>query len=114
MVLSEFLHKQVSQLLGNFCRERVPCERFQGLRLGFSIRDNHVTLYEERCDPMDNQEWLRTPIARFTYNDQLNQWVLFSIDRQLRWHIYQNVGPSLNLARLIQALDDDPTGVFWN
>lgn len=113
MSLPELLHKQANQLLEKFCRERVPCERYQGLRLGYRFKDNHVTLFEERIDPAGGEEWLRTPIARFSYSAELNQWVLYSIDRQLHWQIYQNVNPSLNLARLIHALDDDPTGRFW-
>ena len=113
MALPEFLHKQARQLLENFCRERIPCARFQGMRLSFRINGNHITLFEEWSDPESEEETRREPLARFTYNDELNQWVLFSIDREQRWHIYQGVGPSLNLARLIQALDDDPTGIFW-
>lgn len=113
MQLPELLQKQAQQQLDKFCRKRVPCERFQGFRLGYSFSDNHITLFEERLAGSGLEEWLRTPIARFSYSPDLNQWVLYSIDRDLRWHIYQNVTPSLNLCRLIKALDDDPIGIFW-
>jgi len=113
MEIPELLQKQAIQQLDKFCRERIPCERFHGLRLGYNLKDNHVTLYEERLTPVSDDEWLRTPIARFSYCADLNQWVLYSIDRDLRWHIYQNIPPSLNLSRLIKALDDDPIGIFW-
>ena len=113
MPLPEILHKQAHQLLEKYCRERVPCQRYHGLRLNFRFDGNHVTLFEEYPQPEDESQQQNTPIARFTYNSELNQWVLFSIDQQERWQIYQSIGPSLNLARLIQALDDDPTGIFW-
>jgi len=113
MRLPELLHKQATQLLDKFCRERVPCKRYQGLKLNFSIIDTHVTLFEEYLDPLSSEQWLRNPIARFTYVTDPNQWVLYSIDRQQRWHIYQSIKPSLNLTRLIRALDEDPTGAFW-
>ena len=113
MPLPELLHKQAQQQLDKFCRERVPCERFQGFRLGYSFSENHVTLFEERFNPAGEEERLHTPIARFSYSPDLNQWVLYSIDRDLRWHIYQSITPSLNLSRLIKALDDDPIGIFW-
>ncbi len=111
-MLPELLQKQAVQLLDKFCRERVPCRRYQGLRLNYSISDNHVTLYEEYLDPI-SENWLQNPIARFSFACELNQWALYSIDRQQRWHIYQSINPSLNLNRLIKALDEDFTGVFW-
>ncbi len=113
MQLPELLKKQAMRQLDKFCQERVPCDRYQGLRLGYSFADNHVTLFEERAEPSGGEDWLRTPIARFSYSPELNQWALYSIDRELRWHIYQNITPSLNLNILIKALDDDLAGVFW-
>lgn len=113
MALPELLQKQTIRLLDKFCRERIPCERYQGRRLVYSIADNHVTLFEERIDSEEEESWLRTPIARFCYSSELNQWALYSTDPQQRWHIYQNINPSLNLGRLIKALDDDPIGIFW-
>jgi len=113
MHLPELIHKQAIQLLEKYCRERVPCDRYQGLRLGYRLAGNHVTLFEEWQDPSNEEEWLRAPIARFSFSPELNQWALFSIDHQLRWHIYQIVNPSLNLAHLLKAVDDDPTGIFW-
>ena len=111
-MLPELLEKQAKVLLDKFCKERIPCDRFQGLRLGYSIAESHITLFEERLNPA-GEGWLSSPIARFCYIPDLNQWVLYSIDRQLRWHIYQSIKPSLNLNRLIKALDEDPTGIFW-
>ena len=113
MLLPELLQKQAKHILDKFCRERVPCKRYQGLRLNYNIYDNHVTLFEEYLDPTGGEDWLRTSIARFKYTPELNQWALYSIDRQQRWHIYQGIKPSLNLNRLIKALDEDPTGIFW-
>ncbi len=113
MQLPELLQKQATQLLDKFCRERVPCKRYQGLRLSYSINDSHVTLFEEYLDPTSGEDWLHTTIARFSYSPELNQWALYSIDRQQRRHISQNIKPSLNLSRLVKALDEDPTGIFW-
>jgi hypothetical protein len=112
-MLPELLHKQAQQLLNKFCRERIPCARFQGRRLGYSFADNHVTLFQECPAATGGEDWLRRPIARFAYTPELNQWALFSIDAQLHWHLYLNVNPSLNLGRLIEALNEDPTGIFW-
>ena len=111
-MLPELLQRQATLLLDKFCQNRVPCERFQGLRLGYCVAASHITLHEERRNPA-GEGWLRCPVARFCYSPDLNQWVLYSIDRQLRWHIYQNIKPSLNLNHLIKALDEDPTGIFW-
>ena len=51
MSLPELLEKQARQLLDKFCDERVPCERYQGLRLSYRLNGNHVTLFEEWLDP---------------------------------------------------------------
>lgn len=112
-MLPELLQRQAHRLLDKFCQERVPCERFHGLRLGYSMGDNQVTLFEERLAPAAEDNWLRTPIARFVYSPEQNQWLLFSLDKNLCWQIDKDIAPSLNLKCLIEALDNDPNGRFW-
>jgi len=40
-------------------------------------------------------------------------WSLFWRDRNLRFHAYDLVAPTVSIEELLAALDRDPTAIFW-
>jgi hypothetical protein len=61
----------------------------------------------------DGSEWTTLPIARLRYTMADRSWRLFWRDRNLRFHEYDLLGPSRNIADLLDELDRDPTCIFW-
>ncbi len=113
MPLPELIRKSAEKILSRYCEEKIPpCAR-QQLRLVYQIRDDNATLYEERPLLSDPERWLAAPIAQFRFNHELRQWSLHVSDRNHCWHLYANIGPTLNLSRLLQHLDEDPFRIFW-
>ena len=41
------------------------------------------------------------------------EWTLFWRDRNHRWHRYKYTAPTTEIARLLEEIDRDPTGIFW-
>jgi hypothetical protein len=113
MALPELIRKSAEKLLTRYCRERVPVCAHDQVRLGFSIRDNHITLFQERTGFSEPGQWIASPVAQFRYDPDLCQWTLHYPDRNRKWHFYLNAGPHLDLARLLRHLDEDPLGIFW-
>ena len=113
MPLPELLKKRAEKLLDEYCRTRVPSWLKEEMRLDFSIEDNSATVFQERRRCQGSCEWFRFPLAQFRYTSALNQWTLHHYDDNQHWQLYLNVSPSLDLSRLILAVDEDPLGFFW-
>ncbi|PLX94898.1 MAG: hypothetical protein C0619_02070 [Desulfuromonas sp.] len=113
MALPQLLHKRAERLLDEYCRTRVPSWLKEELRLEFTIESETATVFQERRRCQGSCEWFRFPLAQFRYSEELNQWSLHHYDEQQQWRLYLNVNPSLDLNKLIQAVDADPMGFFW-
>jgi len=58
-------------------------------------------------------EWTSFPIARLRYTIADKTWTLYWRDRNLRFHIYDQLAPSNQVEDLLSGLDHDPTCIFW-
>jgi hypothetical protein len=52
-------------------------------------------------------------IARLRYNGQRGEWTLYWPDRNARWHRYDRIAPSSDVATLLAEIESDPTAIFW-
>jgi hypothetical protein len=114
MALPELLKKSAEKLLTEFCLQREPCCEQNHSRLSFRIGDDRVTLIEERWAYLEQGRWLVQPMAQFRYHSELVQWSLHYFNNSKKtWVFYLNVGPSLDLAKLLRHVEDDPFNMFW-
>ena len=113
MALPQLLQKRAEKLLDEYCRTRVPSWLKEELRLDFTIEGEEATLFQERRRCQGSCEWFRVPLALFRYSAVLNQWSLHHYDENQQWRLYLNASPSLDLHKLIHAVDADPMGFFW-
>jgi hypothetical protein len=60
-----------------------------------------------------DSEWIRAPIARLTYSEQVRKWTLYYADRNSRFRRYGKCGPTQYVAELLDEIDADPTCIFW-
>jgi hypothetical protein len=58
-------------------------------------------------------EWTRHPIARLRYTRSRREWTLYWRDRNLRFHQYELIHPTADVAALLEEIDQDPTSIFW-
>ena len=98
-----------------WCEQRVP-EHARGpgpyrVRRG----PRHLTIVE--CRPPWREgtgpEWTRFPIARPRYTQATRTWSLYRRDRNLRFHLYNQLPPSPRVDDLLHEIDRDPTAIFW-
>ena len=98
-----------------WCRGRVPERVRDEVRVEVDVADRHLTIVE--CRPPwradMGAEWTRFPIARLRYVKTTGVWSLFWRDRNLRFHAYDLVVPTVNIEELLAELDRDPTAIFW-
>jgi hypothetical protein len=100
-------------ILSLYCEKRVPPHVRDKVRLTFRIEGSLVTLFEQRPRYDNPAVWLDLDVARFRYVAPRNQWELYWLDSNGRWHYYDRLRPSRSIEPLLAAVDNDPTGIFW-
>ncbi len=106
---------RAESLLRAYCDRRVPERARHQVRVEFELRDATATIVERRVPwrPVrPDEEWTRSPVARFRFDGVHGRWSLDWRDRNNRWHAY-DFEPAEDLGVLLTGVDLDPTGIFW-
>jgi hypothetical protein len=69
-------------------------------------------MFEERPDTLRPTEWSRMVVAQFRYDPPTAHWSLYCADRNVRWHLYDEIGPTKDIGLLLREVDEDPTGIW--
>ena len=114
MALPETEHQRAEELLGIFCKDKMASFKdLDTLEIGYSIKGNKVTLTESRPLFIDPGVWNEIKVAQFEYSPEMNNWTLYWYDRKNRRQPYPVARNKDTLEKLIQEVDKDPTGIFW-
>ncbi len=113
MELQKNIKDLVQHKLLAFCEQRVPHHVRDQVKLSIESRENVFTLFEESVRFNNPSQWTKSSIAQFRYKSKAKEWVLYCLDRNSRWHIYQYSKPTKNMDDLLKTLDEDSTGIFW-
>ena len=113
MLLPEFTIRLVETKLTEYCEHKIPIHARDQVKLIYKIIGNKVSLIETRPYHMNPSVWTETPIAQFRFDHETKKWVLYWMDRNSRWHLYDLVKPSADFEDMLKEFDRDPTGIFW-
>jgi hypothetical protein len=109
--LPEFLHKSATRRLEEFCRNAGQ-HPDKPRTLSYRITGLQVHLFEVRKGTSKTATTRELPMAQLRFNPELNQWSLHHQNGS-HWQLYLNVGPTLELDKLLTAINQDPLGFFW-
>jgi Protein of unknown function (DUF3024) len=114
MAFSELDLKRIDSTIGELCRSRSPPGHADELRFACDIDGHAVSIMEER-PPWDGSpgEWTRHGVARFRYFRSRNEWQLYWMRADLRWHVYEPAAPTNDLARLVRLVEEDKYCAFF-
>jgi len=105
--------KRIDRTVGELCRKCSPPEHADQLRTAYEVEGHSVTMYEER-PPWDGVgEWTRRGIARFRYLRSRDEWQLYWLRQDLRWHLYDPDEMPADLASLVALVAVDKYGAFF-
>ena len=98
-----------------WCAARVPEHARRQVRVECELAPRHLTIIERRMPWREDAgpEWTSLPIARLRYTAADKSWTLYWRDRNLRFHIYDQLAPSRRVEDLLAEIDRDPTCIFW-
>ncbi|TDX51828.1 DUF3024 domain-containing protein [Orenia marismortui] len=112
MALNELMRKRVGKILGEYCDNRIPVHVRDQIKLGYGIRGNNVTLFEERPS-FKSDEWVKMKIAQFRYNPEDNKWSLYWWRHTGRWYKYEEIEANSDFQVLLDEVEEDPICIFW-
>lgn len=98
-----------------YCASRVSEDLRDQVRVECSGRGRAITIVERRppWNPDFGSEWTEVKVAQLRYDAGSAAWSLFRSDANGRWHGYDGLGPTREVAPLLSEIDADPTGIFW-
>ncbi|MEK6775907.1 MAG: DUF3024 domain-containing protein [bacterium] len=88
MAFSEIELKKIDKLVGGLCRERIPVHLKDQLSLEYRVKGHEVVVYERRPYWSDPNEITETPVAKMKFLRTTNEWRLYWMRRDLKWHGY--------------------------
>lgn len=114
MPLPQLIKTIAEKKVSSFCEKKVPFHVRDKLRLSFKFRGNGITIFEHRVPwTPEIKEWSSLAVAQMRYDEKSGKWTLYCADRNNRWHEYWDIGPTKDIDKLLQEIDEDPTGIFW-
>ena len=114
MAIPASVRAQAEKALSEFCIAHSSEPGADRLRYSYTIETNAVLLVVERPGFMDSKQWLPTPVARFRYSEARDEWSLYWPDANKKWQRVSSAKATKNIQDLLQAVIEDPSGVFWS
>ncbi|HEY6871248.1 MAG TPA: DUF3024 domain-containing protein [Geobacteraceae bacterium] len=113
MALSEFERKRIEKVFAAYCEQKVPHHARDLVRVEFGVLGNEVTLFETRPHCLDKGSWIAGKVARFRKDPATNCWQLYCADRNGNWRLFRPYPISIDIEKLLAAVEKDATGIFW-
>lgn len=114
MSLSSLQVVDIIEVMENFMERKRPSENIRSkVDIKYEIDDQSVVIYEvrQRFDKAD--ETLEHGVAKATFVKSSNDWKVFWLRSDLKWHSYQPQPRVKSLKEFIGLLQQDSHGCFW-
>ena len=114
MALSEIELKHCEKALAQFLRRRRPPINIRDqLDISYKVAGHSVEIFEIRPDWRDRTKKMEAPVAKATYVRTKNQWKVFWIRRDLKWHAYEPNPEVKSLEAFLNVVDRDEYCCFF-
>jgi len=113
MALSEIEIKKIDKLVGGLCKRRSPVHLKDELSLEYRIKGHDVIVFERRPRWGARVGVTDSPVARIKYVRTAGEWRLYWQRADLKWHGYEMLSSSRDLAELVKEIDEDPYACFF-
>ena len=113
MAFSELETRRIGESVGQLCRRRSPLEHRDKLEFVAEIDGHSVTVYEVRPRWNAPEEKTKLGVARFRYTRTRDEWRLYWMRRDMKWHAYDPADPTPRIEDLVGAVDNDQYGCFF-
>ena len=112
MAFNELELAQIEDVVGGYCKSISPEHISDQLTITYDIDGHAVTIWENRRCWDDESKWMHLEVARFRYFQSRNEWTLYWMRKDLKWHIYEPAEGIHSLAGLVDVVREDQHGCF--
>ena len=114
MTISELEIKRVEKLVGEFVESKRPAQHMRKeLDISFRITGQSFEIFEIRSQWDDPTKKTEVSIAKATYVKNKNEWKLYWMRADLKWHSYKPFPVSQSLAKILEIIGEDSYHCFW-
>jgi hypothetical protein len=113
MAFNELELELIEKVVGGLCQEMNSPEFKDELSIEYRIDKQDVVIFEKRPAYQRPKEFTEIPAAKLKYLRTKNEWRLFWMRGDLKWHAYNPVKNSVRLNNLVAEIKSDPYGCFW-
>jgi hypothetical protein len=113
MAFSELEIELIDKVVGGLCREMNRPEFKDELSIEYRIDRQDIIIFERRPTYQQPTKTTDTPAAKLKYLRTKNEWRLFWMRGDLKWHAYNAKKKSVKLSNLVAEIKSDPYGCFW-
>ena len=114
MAFDELELMRIDKSVGALCRRLTPPEHKAELEFIYAVEGQCVSIYEVRPGWKEPEKKTRMGVARFRYIRTRQEWTLYWMRRDLKWHLYDpDVSVSRSLDALVKVVAEDRSGAFF-
>ena len=104
---------QIERVVGDFCRDGVPVQFKDQVRISYSIKNHDVLISESRPGWRNPSEWVESPIAKLRFVRTANKWRLYWLRASGKWMLYGPYSRSKTLRSMVREIELDSYGCFF-
>lgn len=104
---------RAERLLAPLCRPSPDAKVAALLQIAYRVEGSTIVLFERRPRFQKPKEWGEHPVAKFRFVKSQATWHLYCMMSDLKWHSYEPLPASRDVALLVEEVRRDPTGIFW-
>ena len=113
MGFSELEKQKIKRIVGSYCKNKIPAQYRDQIRVFYKIRGDDVRIIESRPSFLDKNNWTEQLVARMKFDRKTMKWILYWRRASGRWELYSELRPSNDLAKLVAEIEKDPWHTFW-
>ena len=113
MAFTEIEMARIEKVVGGFCAGRTNPEIRHKLRLEYSVRRHDIEIFEVRPHWRNPGEEMNTEVAKIKYVRKSNEWRLYWMRQDLKWHSYEPHPVGRSLEELVEVVDHDAYCAFF-
>jgi hypothetical protein len=113
MAFNDIELRRIEQVVGGFCRDRIPDHLRSQIKVFYEVRGYEVKILESRPSFVKSHEWTETQVARLKYDPKTMGWHLYWMRASGKWQEYPEIKAATDLKFMINEIQEDPHRVFW-
>jgi hypothetical protein len=113
MAFAEIELARIKKAVGGLCQRRTSPEIRDKLRLEYSVHRHDIEIFEVRPHWRNPGEEINSSVAKIKYIRTVNEWRLYWMRQDLKWHSYKPHAVCRQLEELVDTVDKDEYCCFF-